>query len=245
MRKLWLLAIGVLMLIFIQDVTFGVDLPAKDGLQLWLRADDGVRTAGQFVESMVDHSGQGNNATGSETLLIENVLNSHSVIRFTGPDSFLIVPHNTRLNADSAFSIFVVFSYQTGFRVAQKKDGHGAGEDAWFLSPQQGLGVSGKWYDDKQGWLFSPSIGDYSLMSSVFNGHKGTISTFGNGRLLAVVDGVEPQKPNEDALYIGRRNHSSGGNLVGEIAEIIIYSTALSETERTVVEEYLMDKYGL
>ncbi|MDD4518459.1 MAG: hypothetical protein PHH90_08200 [Limnochordia bacterium] len=224
-------------------------LPVTDNLQLWLSADDGIVATGSLVETWMDKSGYGNHAIaslGSDITFVENQATGCNAVRFTGSDSSLMVHHSDQLNADSAFTAFVVFSYDSGFRIAQKKNGYGASSDAWFLSPQQGLSISGVWYDDKKnGWLFEPSTDSLHLMSCTFNGQEKTVSIYGNGQLLVTIEGVQPQEANEDPLYIGRRNASTGGNLAGDIAEIIIYNATLSEEQRVSIEDYLMTKYGL
>src|SRR5439155_12098304 len=68
----------------------------KDGLQLWLRADEGVTAdANGAVTAWTDGSGKGNNATQSDATaaprLVPDAINSKPAVRFDGVNDFLDV----------------------------------------------------------------------------------------------------------------------------------------------------------
>ena len=69
---------------------------ARNGLVLWLRADNSVTTSGSNVTSWGDVSGSGNTATqgtsGKQPTLVTNAFNGYPAISFNGTSDFLQVP---------------------------------------------------------------------------------------------------------------------------------------------------------
>jgi hypothetical protein len=219
-----------------------------EGMQLWLRADHGVHTDTGVVTMWEDQSGRNHDAMaepGLEPVLLTSGIANLPAISFDGSRSCLIVEHDDGLNAGDGLSVFVVYRYYGGFRLAQKRDNNnGITNSAWFLMPQNGLAIGGA-YRNEGNAAFPAVIPQ--LQSNVYNAEHNEIRIFRNGVLLTTLYGVEPQIANEDALYIGKRNYAgfTEGYLKGEIAELIIYNRALSDIERCEVEAYLKRKYGL
>lgn len=248
MSKRWKLRVGVCLLMVIGALSSLAQASLLADVQpvLWLRADAGVNLDGQGVVRWRDQSGLGNDAVadpGSEPELVYGVIGGRPVIRFDGKTTYLRVPHADELNAGSGFSTFVVYYYEGGFRLAQKKsEAAGLEDDAWMIPPRNGLGVAGSWHRDL---LFES--GEDHLQVSVYDGTLGTIKLYRNGALLATIKDVPAQVPNSDDLYIGKRHHPAGseGHLDGDIAEFIVFDVALSDDQRSQVEAYLLEKYRL
>src|SRR5579883_1373033 len=79
-------------------INISVTLPLPGSLQLWLRADAGTITGiGNKVASWQDQSGNGNNATQSNSsnqpILETNVLNGYPVVHFDANSRFLNLPN--------------------------------------------------------------------------------------------------------------------------------------------------------
>lgn len=219
----------------------------RNGLVLWLRADEGVeKDAVGYVTAWRDQPGRGNDAVAedlTEPLFVASWLSGQPAIRFNASDTFLRVPHAEELNAGDGFSVFIVYSYSKGGRLAQKKNAaSGVNPDAWFLATATGLGVSGVYHEEH---MFFPDM-PY-LQSNIFDAQAGTVKIYDSGWLVGTVEGVGAMEPNEDDLYIGKRHRpgSSESYFGGEIAEMMIYDRALGDEERQAVEKYLADKYGL
>lgn len=211
---------------------------------LWLKADEGVEVEDSFVIRWLDQSGHEHHAVAdpdSEPELVYGVIAGQPVIRFNGKNTYLRVPHADRLNATNGLSVFVVYYYEGGFRLVQKKSGAaGLEPDAWMIPPRNGLGVAGAWTRDV---LFSP--GEDHLMASVYDADAGTIKIYRNGTHVATVEDVPQPVANADDLYIGKRHYPAGteGSLDGDIAEFIVFDVALTDAERAAVEAYLSEKY--
>lgn len=91
------------------------------------------------------------------------------------------------------------------------------------------------------------TAGVYSIDSGVFD-YRNTIATvYKNGVQQATNTSFETTGASEDtaslAVYIGSGNGTAWIN--GDIAEVIIYKRALNNAERSRVERYLSQKYGI
>ena len=222
-------------------------LPSPDHLQLWLRADVGAEhTAGRLTRWR-DQSGRGNDAApaspASAPYWVDAAINGQPAVRFDGARTSLRVAHAPGLDPTRGMTVFCVYRYSDGFRVAQKKDrGWGSEPDAWFIGPKQGLGVAGKYGRNV------PFTSDtVCLMASVFDAQTGALRVFSNGKAADKLAAVAAPKANSDPLRIGRRYllGKTQGFLKGEIAELILYNAALTDPDRKRVEQYLRRKYDV
>ncbi|MEW6360067.1 MAG: fibronectin type III domain-containing protein [Planctomycetota bacterium] len=220
--------------------------PRATNLQLWLKADAGVERDGHRITLWRDQSGNGNDARAEDNtapLWIENGPNGQPAVRFDGAHSFFTVPHRDTLNAQGGFTAFCVFRYTDGFRLLQKKDrSGGGGPDGWFIAPQSGLGVAGHFV--KRG-RFARNL--VHLQTCVFDPTAGVVRILTDGKPVETINDVAAPKPNTDPIHIGKRHNPGGteGHLKGDVAEMLIYNTALADKEREQVEAYLRDKYGI
>ncbi|MCK9223332.1 MAG: LamG domain-containing protein [Limnochordia bacterium] len=241
----WMLVTVVVGILLVGSTTFA-DIPT-DGLQIWLRADRGVIEENGIVVRWVDQSGEKNDAvsdSGSAPYLQANTIANQPAVVFDGSATYLCVSHKNELNVENGCSIFVVYEYSKGFRLAQKLDNsNGITEKAWFLAPQNGLAVGGTYY--RQGDLYVDSFPQ--VQCSVYDKKMQEIKLYRDGLLVATINDVRQQVPNKSDLYIGKRNHPSlsEGHLDGFIAEFILHDRALSENERQAIDDYLTAKYGL
>ncbi len=85
------------------------------GLQLWLKADDGVTLNGSTVSQWIDQSGNGNDATQSNTdrqpMFVDNGLNNKPVLHFDGVNDRLGLTGSSTM---SQISLFIVFKIDSG-----------------------------------------------------------------------------------------------------------------------------------
>jgi len=97
---------------------------------------------------------------------------------------------------------------------------------------------------------FTPNV--FSLVSAVIDNAAGTAAD----RLTLHVNSGSPENNNTNTatpstsnsvadLTIGATANSLIGNLDGDICEIIIYNSALSDTDREAVENYLLAKWNI
>lgn len=211
------------------------------GARLWLRADAGVVASAGRVSSWQDQSGNGNHATMSnanrQPFHVLGALNGKPVVRFNGAQSLYL----TSVVSASNFTIFVA-----------GKNSDANGNFSMILGP------GGNSANDQLRW----ENGTQALMVGTGNRLPVTISTIGNtrtyhtlavrynaGTLTFYRDGsvttstkISPQGPWTTAQIGG---WFSSYFMIGDLAEVLIYDTALSDTDRASTQSYLASKYGL
>lgn len=220
------------------------------GLVLWLRADCVSGSANDpadnsTVTTWSDQSGLGNNATSSGNPTFQsdsaNLINSNPVISFNGFQTFSSIDIRpvTRPN----LTVFAVYEA----RGAGSREGvWGIDNGSWdrFLivrwSGNNGIVSSGGFADVAgTGVIGTPTLTTTVLKHGVSNDSK----VYVNGALTtSFTDGSDPTNAYQN-LLIG--SGGAGLNFTGEIAEIIIFSQALSVSNLQTVNGYLNPKYNL
>jgi len=232
-----------------RDLTEGpLEIP---GLVLWL---DAAQIEGLSSDDPValwpDRSGQGHDATqataSAQPRYVRTGMGNHPAVRFDGND-FL---NNTTFNgvsgatqasafvvrkADTTGSTLVAFcSFDSGVR------GEVHFDEAWAFAGRSRLGTA----------PFSSTA--WHLWGSTFNG-----ALSGNAnRLKQRIDGtqttlsfpllsISTALPVGNGYDVGRQLNTANTNWLGDIAEVIVYSRALDETERRRIETYVARKYAI
>ena len=242
------------------------------GLQLWLRPDAGVVLNGSGVSTWTDQSGNGNDASqanpGRQPQLVNNALNGQPVMHFDGQDDRLGLTGSTPM---SQISLFFVFKPDSGLAGTDNTDplpyfpiilG-----DANFAGRAYGLSMrnffSGNSPDIIDPWTSSVSwvhatthnaaaFGQWKILSAVTNETMWNTSVRVNGVDAAITPqpGVNtpllvPLGTPAGTSGIGGADNVPAGHLIfeGDIAEVIVYDTALTDSVRRAVESYLNTKY--
>lgn len=196
------------------------------GCQLWLKADAGIiKDGSNYVSQWDDQSGNNNHAvqaTGSaQPLWEDNQLNGKPAIHFYNGD-YLI--GNNELTIGTVFIVkkynnppYVAFfnSYPTSFRSTAK--------------PYVLYGNSGSTI------LASQNVGSFTLYN---NG----IQTIDFAPITSAKIVVLKCTPTAFSDYFISSPDSYCW--IGEIYEVVVYDTALSDTNRQLVETYLNTKYA-
>ncbi|MDZ7738594.1 MAG: Calx-beta domain-containing protein [Bacteroidales bacterium] len=231
--------------------------PAGVGSQttnsLWLRAHDitGISSGSQIDINWPDYSGNGHFASQSDInyqpVFIDNALNGYPVVRFDGIDDFFFDSHS--YDATTAFIVYRVSStlqdpselgqawgnYDEGAHVAMDaRSGNlqGFSFDGTPLNVTDAYyGINGAVYtgpvsnSNTQAWQYD----DFELVTVKYTSLKAlTEQTLGS--LYSGATGNFP---------VGEHQYG------GDIAEIIIFSSALNDAQRIVVENYLSSKYNI
>ena len=194
---------------------------------------------GNVVARWEDKSGGGRHATATGTArptLTPSGLNGRSVVTFDGSA--------TQMQIDSTF---LVTSNATILAVARRTSGSfgavitskGAGDTSPALQHS-----TGSWQINHAGNLSVIGFqAGYAVLSGTIS--AGATAAFANG-LLQDSDASSGTLSSDAAkTYIGTYRAAIANVLAGEIAEIIVYNTALSTADRARVEAYLAAKWGI
>ncbi|KAF0217542.1 MAG: hypothetical protein FD178_586, partial [Ignavibacteria bacterium] len=214
-------------------------------LKLHLRSDLAVTSSSSAVSSWGDVSGLNNDASQStsanQPTLVSNSMNGNPVIRFNGTNSKLTLPTSATLGIQSnPYEMFVVgksssssIQFLVSGNATEQFEYHLSGVGVRFIpitSAYLDLGSSGAFTD-----------GNAHVFSARASSSGGAIRVDG-------IDGGTSSanilSSNSGALQIGVR--SDGTYLFnGDIAEVILYNTNLSTSDRSTVEHYLATRYGI
>lgn len=228
------------------------------GLAAWFRADAGTVVEGGKVAVWQDQSGLGRHASQSQPparpQLVPNGMNSRPVLRFDGAAN--LMQFECPVNGLSALTLFMVSTASTN-QAGTEMGNHAAlqwpetgGWGAVFLSPHQQR-VSYRFGTAQWGnlthWDRPGPHGGPALVMSRMDGPRQEL--FVQGALVyAAKDKTFPIGHTGDTALIGGGNENPKVPpkfFSGDIAEILVFTRALSEHERDAIERYLRGKYGI
>lgn len=214
--------------------------PMTTGLELWLDAGQGVAETGGVVTSWTGQTPGGHvftpPAAGREPVLVADALNGRPVISFDKSGTSDILSNTTFDLADDK-TVFLVIS----------PDQLPAGNNERFFGH---YGNGQLRYQDGQaaGWFNASAVspdttgiatGQFAILTYRFNGN---VEIGVNGRAPVEALASTPQFTTTSALSVGGAG-DSGGYFSGDIAEVVIYDSALAAQSRSDVEWYLMQKW--
>ena len=234
-------------------------------LQLWLKADSiqGVGN-GQGISTGQDSSSYGRNASAytGAPLFTSNALNGQPAIHFTGTQSFS-VPDSPAWQLRNSYSIFVVARRDPGWRsddwwsgIMMGQDNGSGRQGKWAVSfggtgtGRDSFGVGGDGVAGG-GYAISLPYAQYGLFEvhmdgSNFEGYFGGQPS-GSSSNVPTVSLVDLARPLTIGYWetIYDYNPIAKSGFCGDIAEILIYNSAISDWQRQEVGAYLADKYCL
>ena len=237
-------------------------LPVTTGLQLWLRADAGITTnASGVVTNWADQSGVGNNATSPDptkapTLQLNAFPNGLPALRFSGGTKYLDVastPSLSSLGENVTMLVVVEYDNFTGFQASIAKTANGIAEpfDTWTSA---GTDNGATRFYKNAGTATTYNFVTCNLspppVAGIYNAFAFTLT---NNVFSAYIDnrpygaGTMPGTPLDSGnpLRIGSRDNT-GTQLIGGMAEVLIYQPALSAGDvLNVITNYLAPKYNL
>jgi glucose/arabinose dehydrogenase len=236
-----------------QQVSASVTLTVRDGiplasaLVLRLEADDGLGVAGTTVTGWTDLSGRGNSLTGSGDPQLGTTPTGKPAIRFDGVGDKLQRIHASQPlsglptgNADR--TIFLVSNYRAGATAwAGVSYGSGASNQAFGLVSRAAGGelVLQGWGRGNDLVSNAPGVGaGWLIQSGMLNG--GTARLFKDGTQVAQFSHAYNTVLNK--LVIGEEISNLGFAVI-DVAAVLVYNRALSDSERASIDSYLRNKY--
>lgn len=218
-------------------------------LTLWLRADCVFGNAADPADNTVistwsDLSGNGNNATanGSPTYQNDaaNLINSQPVIYFNGGSTFSSI--DIRAIARPNITIFSVYKLRSNNQQGVWGVDNG-GWDRFFMA---------RWNGDNgiishSGQTAVPNSGVANTTKLVTTVYRYNVSSgssvYDKGNFVSSFTDTADPNGAYTSLTIG--SIGAGYNLIGDIAEIVIFTQALSSADLKTVNGYLNTKYNL
>ncbi len=223
-------------------------------LKLWLKADDLSLNNGDPVANWPDASGNGNDASqvlgANQPTFSTNVINGKPAVSFDGINDYL----TGSLGAlNSPFTIIIVGYFDNVNQPAGDYDylinlGNGTPNANVSMSRWASDGSNNNKYYVYNGSAvyYGPVLNgnQWLLLSAVHKTSAPRNNLFIDGTAQTVND--YPAFLNTNGSYtLGRFGPYAMHYLYGKIAEVIVYNYALNSAERTLVENYLSEKYNL
>jgi hypothetical protein len=223
------------------------------GLSLWLRADCVTGNAADpadnsTVNTWTDLSGLGNNATrqsGTPTFQSDsaNLINSQPVVYFDGSSTFTSI--DIRAITRPSVTIFAVYKLRSTNTVGVWGIDDGSW-DRFFMA---------RWSGDNgiishSGTTNVPNSGQNGVTKFITTIYKYNVgsgsSVYDNGTLVSSFTDTAAESAAQTTLRIGSIGAIGGGyQLIGDIAELIIFDQVMSDADRKTVNGYLNTKYNL
>ncbi|MCE9600303.1 MAG: hypothetical protein K8S54_20260 [Spirochaetia bacterium] len=202
------------------------------GAKAWLLGSYGVNTSGSIL-TWADQSGNGLDAVSVGTLRptqTTNALNGHAVIHFSGTQRL----NMGYLAMAQPSSVFIVARRTSAGTINTFFDGDANRNNFNHLNTGT--------YSIYAGTALNSAVISAASYRVLFAAYNGASSILG-------VDGFADTNGNAGATPMGTpmigADSTGAFQLVGDIAEIIIYNKSLTGAERTSVTNYLKTRYGI
>jgi hypothetical protein len=232
---------------------FGFDPRTLTNCTLWLDAADASTITGTTnVTQWNDKSGTGNNATSS-TGPSTNTYNGYRVLTFNGTTNFMSSAHTVPRASHTLIAVHrpalingnnqgntSLFRYQNGNYIVFPY--MNATTPRGYITNADGTGVGS--IDFQNSTLVENSvITSLNIITAVIQ--TGSQQIFKNGTLQSS-DTEALSSGTSESLTIGRWNGNGGSEYYqGDVAEMIVFTSPLTTSQRQQVEGYLAWKWGL
>jgi len=218
-----------------------------DNCELWLDAGRGITLSGSNVTGWADQSGNGNDVAQDGSNGIPDYVSSSAEINGRACVHFTQASSEYLMNAS-----FVLAHPITTFVVFERDSLATNGRYVFALGNTEDpcIAINGDDKDEARaqtpfvaGLIYGAAADDaWSVYTALYNGAASKIWT--NNSLI---DSGDIGAGAAIKIFLGSYDGNSTADhyFDGSIAEFIIYSRVLSESERSYVERYLMGKYGI
>ena len=216
-------------------------------LEHWFKADamvgnGDVTSDGDSVSQWTDSNALGNatqGTGGNQPIYKTNQINSLPCVRFDGSDDWMSADNTSTATTQTRF----IVAKATNTPVSQYLLDQGTGNRMAMYTTSSGIiqaqshastvSTANTWDADMTQW---------HIYAVQFNSTASKIWIDTTSRKLGSTGASSVAN---STLWLGRYGGSNTGNWDGDIAEIITYSTVLSEADMRGVMTYLADKYGI
>ena len=225
-------------------------------LEIWMDAETNVVTSGALIDRISERSGNGLMFTSTGTTrpdLVTAGLNGRNYTSYnrTNREQLNLSADVTNITSGSQRTIFYVFQFTDDF---QNNEIFGTSTAFMF---DYGTFVAGGGTRNDRLRIRNAATDEFAAANSVTEDvwHIG-VGAYTGTNTVAWNDGTQLFDVNNNAFAwdidadfaIGGANFASptiNRNFTGDIAEVVLYSTALNSAQRIILENYLAAKYGL
>lgn len=220
------------------------------GLKLWLKADSLGLSDGTAVSSWTDSSGTGNTATqatgANQPLYKTSIINGQPVVRFDGNNDFMNTGTTGFPSGNSDLTMITVFKATASGGVVYA---YGANTNSTtpHISASSSTQINISTFGSNDlvtlpvSYLSQPTIATFKYTSS-----DGILRGYIRSPQVAASDsGIGAQNFSVAGGTVGAFVGGPNTFLNGDVAEVIVYNSALSDANRNIVESYLATKYNL
>ncbi|MBS1954390.1 MAG: chitobiase/beta-hexosaminidase C-terminal domain-containing protein [Cyanobacteria bacterium SZAS-4] len=243
---------GTLSTAVFTNENFMINVPQRSAnLQAWFRADSGVTYSAGKISQIIDQSGNGNNASQSNSskqpTLATSALNGLPAIQFNGTSQFLSLGPGFA-NFNSGASIFIVSKPTTVTNNTRFFDfGNGATSNNLYMSETASTTANLFVYNGGTSSSLPASgsltAGSFSLLEAVHSG-SGTATIYSNGVQKATGGINNINNVSRTGNFIGS-NFANTTFFNGQMCEMLIYNAPLTASQRNDLESYFLSKYGI
>jgi hypothetical protein len=225
--------------------TWTIESPPTAGLKLWLDASDSTtitKDGSNLVSAWNDKSGQLNHVTQAtatnQPLWVDSVQNSKPIIRFDGTNDLLYRATYTGGTLSQDFTIFAVFKVPSSY-IEYVYDGAGS-SNRCYLNYHNPNAMASTIPGAPAGLDATVVAGNWTYFTSVVNGSSSILRQDGSQ-----TDTGDMGTGAMAGITIGARYGGIDSFANTDIAEILIYNSAISGANLTDVESYLATKWGI
>ena len=226
------------------------DAPNGYNPVLWLDASDRstITESDGNISTWADKSGNGNDVTqGSASLqptLGTSTQNGLNVIDFDGGNS-LTLPSDLHSIPDGNNTFFAIAKRDTETgsteNIVNMQESGSVRYATIFDSTANQLGAINSNVSDFI-LLSGTSNTDYQIINFIRDGVQRTLTANGS---ISTTDNDGVSEDGVDSAAIGSNAAVSGAFLTGSIAEVILFDYALSDTQISLMNQYLSNKWGI
>jgi hypothetical protein len=232
------------------------------GCALWLDGADSSAASmllnGSLVETWKDKSGNGRDFTATGTArptLTATAINSRSAVTFNGSTNTLTGNTATQdvIRNLAGYTVFAVL--RTASIAAGERLAFGVGATVMFRTGQTdsrsfigGRRVAADTLESVMGAASDLSVGTTFIQTAAVNHAAQSLTGLRNGAAFGLDTTYMAAGVSENvasSVSVGTQAGGTYGFWNGEIAEIVVFNTALSTTDRARVEAYLAAKWGI
>ena len=219
------------------------------GLNLWLDASDAstiTKDGSNLVSGWDDKGSQSNNSTQpvgtNKALWVDSALNSLPIIRFNGSDNYMSVANGANFNnANMSFFMVIKMNTKASWGVMFGNRDNGSGWQVGNYSNTGEMVIQSNQVGGNGRGTLDSTLG-YAIFSYSYDG--AARKAYENGALVESISDADGFTSNLSAdPVIGARGPTPNSFMNIDIAEMIVYNSALSDTNRLALDAYLQAKW--